>query len=217
MSILLYKCTTGALTKGIGKKFDENCTKILRAVVNKFWKQLSQQLYSSIPHISKTTQVRQTKHAGHCWRSKNEIISDVLQWTPSHWHASVARPRTYLQQPCIDAGCRLEFMPVAMDDRDDWQERVREICASCAAWRWWYEVHTISFQTFFLWAFKIVVDSWKFSMLLQYILWDDWPIFRISAINEQLQQQSEYPLQKPDCHSWWISKMQSGREKNDMQ
>ena len=42
-----------------------------------------------------------------------------------------------------------------------------------------YEVHSISFQTFFVGAFKIVVDSWKFSMLLLYILWDDWPIFRI--------------------------------------
>ena len=70
----------------------------------------------------------------------------------------------------------------------------------------------ISFQTFFVLAFKIVVDSWKFSMLLLYILWDDWPIFMISASNEQLQQQLEYTLLKPDCHSWWISKMQSGRE-----
>ena len=34
-----------------------------------------------------------------------------------------------------------------------------------------------------------------------------------SASNEQLQQQLEYTLLKPDCHSWWISKMQSGREK----
>ena len=49
-------------------------------------------------------------------------------------------------------------------------------------------------------------------MLLLYILWDDWPIFMISASNEQLQQQLEYALLKPDCHSWWISKMQSGRE-----
>ena len=34
----------------------------------------------------------------------------------------------------------------------------------------------------------------------------------ISALNEQLQQQLEYILQKPDCHSWWISKLQSGRQ-----
>ena len=75
-----------------------------------------------------------------------------------------------------------------------------------------YVVPSIRFQTFFALAFKIVVDSWKFSMLLLYILWDDWPIFMISASNEQLQQQLEYTLLKPDCHSWWISKMQSGCE-----
>ena len=34
----------------------------------------------------------------------------------------------------------------------------------------------------------------------------------ISGSNEQLQQQLEYTLLKPDCHSWWISKMQSGRK-----
>ena len=34
----------------------------------------------------------------------------------------------------------------------------------------------------------------------------------ISGSNEQIQQQMEYTLLKPDCHSWWISKMQSGRK-----
>ena len=46
-------------------------------------------------------------------------------------------------------------------------------------------------------------------MLLLFILWDDWLIFMISGSNEQIQQQLECTLQKPDCHSWWISKMQS--------
>ena len=68
------------------------------------------------------------------------------------------------------------------------------------------------FPDFFVQAFKIVIYSWKFIMLLLYILWDDWPIFMISASNEQLQQQLEYTLLKPDFHSWWISKMQSGRQ-----
>ena len=72
--------------------------------------------------------------------------------------------------------------------------------------------NTISFHTFFVWAFKIVVDSWKFSMLLLYILWDDWTIFRISGSNEPPQQRLKYTLLKPGCHGWWISKMQSGRE-----
>ena len=70
-----------------------------------------------------------------------------------------------------------------------------------------YEVHTISFQNFFVWAFKIVVDTWKFTILLLYMLCDDWPVFMISGSNEQLQQELEYTLLNPDC--WWISKMQS--------
>ena len=57
-----------------------------------------------------------------------------------------------------------------------------------------------------------MLDTWKFSMLFLYMWWDDWPIFMISASNEQQQQQLEHTLLKPECHSWWISKMQSGRE-----
>ena len=76
----------------------------------------------------------------------------------------------------------------------------------------WYVVPSISFQTYFVQAFKIIVYPWKFNMLLLYILWDDWPIFMILGLNEQLQQQLEYILLKPDCHCWWISKMQSGCE-----
>ena len=68
------------------------------------------------------------------------------------------------------------------------------------------------FPDFFVQAFKIVVDSWQFTMLLLYILWDHWPIVMISGSNEQLQQQLEYILPEPDCHSWWISTMQSGRQ-----
>ena len=57
-----------------------------------------------------------------------------------------------------------------------------------------YVVNSISFQPFFVQTFKIVVDSSKSSMLLLYILWDDWPIFMISSSNEQLQQQFQYTL-----------------------
>ena len=75
-----------------------------------------------------------------------------------------------------------------------------------------YVVNSIRFQTFFLQAFDIVIDSWKFTLLLLYISWDDWSIFMISGSNELLQQELEYTLLEPDCHSWWISKMQSRPE-----
>ena len=65
------------------------------------------------------------------------------------------------------------------------------------------------FPDFFVQAFKINVDAWKFSLFLLYMLWDDWGLFMISGSNEPLQQQLEYTLVNPVCHSWWISKMQS--------
>ena len=119
VSILLYGCTTWILTKHIEKKLNGNCTRVIRATLNKSWKQhpTKQQLYGHLLLISKTIQIKRTSHARHCWRIKNELISNVFLWTPSHRRASVGRPiGTYLQQLCTNTGCKLE----AVDDRDDW-------------------------------------------------------------------------------------------------
>ena len=84
VSILLYGCTTWTLTKRPEKKLDGNYTRMLRAILNKSWRQhlMRHQLYGHLPHITKTIQVIRTRHAGHCWRSRDELISDVLLWTP---------------------------------------------------------------------------------------------------------------------------------------
>ena len=82
----------------------------LRAILNKSWRQhpTRHQLYGHLPPITKTFQIRRTRHAGHCWRSKDELISDVLLWTPTHGQAKAGRPaRTYIQQLCEDTGCCL--------------------------------------------------------------------------------------------------------------
>ena len=80
--------------------------------------------------IMKTIQVRRTRHTGHCWRSKDELISDVLLWTPTYGRAKAGRPaRTYIQQLCEDTRCNSEDLPEAMSDREKWRERVRDICA----------------------------------------------------------------------------------------
>ena len=50
---------------------------------------------------------------------------------------SIGQPRTYLQQLRTDTGCSLEDLLEVMDDRDEWLERVREICASSTIWWWW--------------------------------------------------------------------------------
>ena len=77
VSVLLHGCFTRILTKPLEKKLNENLTGILHA----FWKQHPtklQLLYGHFPPISQTTKIRLTRHAGHYWWSKEEIISDVL-------------------------------------------------------------------------------------------------------------------------------------------
>ena len=86
-SILLYGCTTWTLTKRLEKKLDGNYTRMLRAILNKSWQQhpTRHQLYGHLPPITKTIQVRRTRHAGHCWRSRDELIRDVTLMDPHTW------------------------------------------------------------------------------------------------------------------------------------
>ena len=129
MSILLYGCTTWSLTKRMEKKLDGINTKMLRTILNNSWRQqpTKKHLYGHLPPITKTIKIR---HAGHCWRSRDELISDLLLWTTSHRHPNAERPaRTYIQQLGAETGCSTEDHLETMDDRDVWRERVRDIRA----------------------------------------------------------------------------------------
>ena len=140
MSILLYGCTTWMLTKQMKRKLVSNCTKMLQAVLNKSWRQnpTKQRLYGHLSPISRTLQIRWVRHAGHCWRSKGKLISNVPLWTSSYRWARVGQPvRTYLQQLSTDTRCSVEDLLGVMDDRDERQEGVRKICASSTPWWWW--------------------------------------------------------------------------------
>ena len=140
VSILLYGCTTWTLTKQMQKKLEGNYTRMLRAILNKSWRQhpKKQQLYDHLPPITKTIQVRRTRHAGHCRRSMDELISDVFQWTPSHGRGKAGQTaRTYIQQLYEDTGCNHEDLPKAMNDRERWRERVRCMIAEGMTIWWW--------------------------------------------------------------------------------
>ena len=121
MLILLYGCTIWTLTKCMEKKLDGNYTRMMRAILNKSWREYpsKQQLYGYLSPITKTIKVRLTRHAGLCWRSKDKLLSDILLWTSSHGRAKAGRPaRTYIQQLCVGTGYSLEDLPGAMDNRD---------------------------------------------------------------------------------------------------
>ena len=131
VSILLYGCTTWTLTKRLEKKLDGNYTSMLRAILNKSWRQYPtrHQLYAHLPPITKTIQARRTRHAGHCWRSKDELITDVLLWTPRIWPKQEQDDQlehaysSYVRIRDVD-------LAEAMNDREKLRERVRDIRAS---------------------------------------------------------------------------------------
>ena len=139
VSILLYGCTTWMLTKRLEKKIDGIYTKMPRVILNKSWRQhpMRHQLYGHLPLITKTIQVRRTRREGHCWRSSDVLISDVLLWTPSNGRTKAGQAaRTYIQQLCEDTGCSPEDLPEAMNDREELRGRVRDIRAGGTTW--WY-------------------------------------------------------------------------------
>ena len=105
---------------------------MLWAILNKSWLQhpTRHQLYGHLPPIKKPILARRTRHAGPCWRSRDELIKDVLLWTPTYGRAKAGRTaRPYIQQLCKDTECSPEDLPEAMNDRKKWRERVRDICA----------------------------------------------------------------------------------------
>ena len=110
-----YKTAGKGARRQLHKNAASNLEQVLAATPKRH------QLYGHLPPISKTIQVRRTRHAGHCWRSRDELISDVLLWTPTHGRAKAGRPaQTYIQQLCEDTGCSPEDLPEAMNDREKW-------------------------------------------------------------------------------------------------
>ena len=114
-------------------------------ITNRMWLQI----IGNTPQSSRCTPAyhpsrklsKLAKLAGHCWRSREELISDELLWTPSHGRAKAGRPaRTYIQHPCADTGCSVKDLPEAMDNREECRERVREIRADGVTWWWWWYI-----------------------------------------------------------------------------
>ena len=140
--------------------------------MNKSWQQhpTRHQLYGHLPPITKTIQARRTRHAGHCWRSKDELISDVLLWTPAYGQAKAGGPaRTYIQQLCDDTGCNPEDLPEAMNDRETWRERsgISMLAArhddddDDASMLYYWDIYRLEAISFFVWDWSDIhtIDS----------------------------------------------------------
>ena len=87
VSILLYGCTTWTLTKRLERRLDGNYTRMLRAVLNKSWRQhpTRLQLYGHLPPITKTIQVRRTRQAGHLLEKQGRAHKRCTPVDPHTW------------------------------------------------------------------------------------------------------------------------------------
>ena len=128
--ILLYGCTTWT-NKTAGEEAKRQLHKNAASNLEQVLAATPHKTPTVLPPITKTIQVTRTRHAGHCWRSRDELISDVLLWTLTYGRAKAGRPaRTYIQQLSEDTGCSPEDLPEVTNDREKWRERVRDICAT---------------------------------------------------------------------------------------
>ena len=132
---------TWTLAKLLDKNLDRNYTRVLHVVLNKSWKQhhTEQQLYGHSPPISQIIQDEQDMLA-HCWKSKDELISNFLLWNPTHRSTRVARPKSnaYICQHCENTRCRLEDLPRVTEEKERERERERDTVGTSCWWWWWW-------------------------------------------------------------------------------
>ena len=96
--------------------------------------ELEQVVYSSkLQAISKIRNLLfhcyiSSQFSGHCWRSKNEIVSQLLLWDPKHDRCSRGRPATtFIDQLDEDTSLfRLE-LPAVMADRGEWDKLIKSV------------------------------------------------------------------------------------------
>ena len=136
-SVLLYGSTTWTLTKKQASQLDGTYTRMLRAVLNISWKKhpTRKLLYGNLPTVSHKIRDRRLRFAGHCYRNKSELASELLLWKPTYGKRSRGAPaKTYIDQLTADVGCSSEELPAMMLDKDLWRETVNSIRETLPTW-----------------------------------------------------------------------------------
>ena len=122
--VLLYGSTACTLTQSLDKMLDGAYSKVLRVVKNVTWRQRipNEVLCAGLPMISTSVREMCLWFSSHCWRSKNEVVSDLIPWKPKHGKRSVGgQARTFVDLLETDTGVPRDCLPAAMDD--GWLEK----------------------------------------------------------------------------------------------
>ena len=123
-SVLLYGSESWTITDTLSKRVDGTYTRLFRTALNVSWRQhlTNRQLYGNLPPISNIIQVRRLQFAGHCYRSKNEVVNRVILWEPRHGRRSKGRPaKIYINILAADTGAERSELPGLMGNRARWK------------------------------------------------------------------------------------------------
>ena len=75
--------------------------------------------------------MRWTRQDGHCWWSKDKLITKILLWTPTNGHTSVDQPvKNYIDQFCVNTRCCVESQPrtIGTDSESESKESILLEC-----------------------------------------------------------------------------------------
>lgn len=129
-SVLLYGSNSWTMTKEMERKINGTYTRLLRHVLNVSWRQhlTNRELYGNLPKLTDTICHRRVMFSGHCYRSSNEVVHQLLLWEPAHGKRSRGRPaKTYIEQLEEDTGIPREGIGRNMKDREQWKVIVKNV------------------------------------------------------------------------------------------
>ena len=108
------------------EKLGEKLEKV--KITNKRNQKTNKELYSNLPKIIDTLMIRRPQFIGHCWRKKDEVISDPLLWEPMHNTRKRGRPATtYVDQLRNDTGLSIAELKSIMGNRKEWMKLVNGV------------------------------------------------------------------------------------------
>ena len=123
-SVLLYGSESWTMTDTLSKRIDGTYTRLLRTALNVSWRQhlTNRQLYGNLPPISSVIRVRRLQFAGHCYRSKNEVVNRMILCEARHGRRSRGRPaKRYINILAADTGVESSELPGLMGNRERWK------------------------------------------------------------------------------------------------
>ena len=121
------------MKKALQDRLDGTYTRLLMRVQNISWREhkTKAEIYGDIPPISSIVASRRTRFAGHCFRAKDQIISDVISLRlpcPNRGR----RPLNYIDCIARDIGHDIADMQTLMLDRDIWKSIVYSLSDASA-------------------------------------------------------------------------------------